>query len=500
VASTSAQFSLVLRVRIAHRPGMLGRVATAIGEAGGTIGSVDLISLDDQHLLRDIIVDAAVRGARQAIADAVDAVEGAEVVDRTDRTFLMHLGGKIEQRNKQPLRSRDDLSMAYTPGVAASAARSRQDRDKAFQYTIKRNTVAVVSDGSAVLGLGDIGPRPRCRDGGQGDALQGVRRRRRVPAVPGHQGPDEIVATVKAIAPRFGGINLEDISRPRCFEIEERLKAALDIPVFHDDQHGTAVVVLAALLNATSCSASAPRTCTCSSSASARRDRDAKILLAAGVTHVIGCDSRGALHTDRADYRDGSMTAVKRWFAESTNPERRAGGPADVIDGADLFVGLSGARVMPAEALARMNRDAMVFAMANPNPEVTPEEAAPYARIIATGPLGLPEPDQQRALLPRHLPRRAGRARARDHRGDEDGRRPRDRRDRRRRRAARGLHHPVGVQPRRGRLRRRRGRRRGQAPGDGGGRRGRDRLRRRGRREAARRAMNPPTGAPVPTP
>jgi malate dehydrogenase (oxaloacetate-decarboxylating) len=206
------------------------------------------------------------------------------------------------------------------------------------------------------------------------------------PIVLSTKDTDAIVATVEAIAPGFGGINLEDISAPRCFEIEERLRASLDIPVFHDDQHGTAVVTLAALLNAVKITG--------------KRLEDlqvlivglgaagvavAKILLVAGVTNIIGCDSRGALHTGRADYLDGTMPPVKHWFAEATNPDRRSGGPADVIDGADLFIGLSGARVMPPEALARMNDDAMVFAMANPNPEVTPEEAAPYARIIATG-------------------------------------------------------------------------------------------------------------------
>ena len=384
---TSAQYSVVLRVRIAHRPGMLGKVALAIGEAGGTIGSVDLISLDGEHTLRDITIDAASDEHERQIAAAVDAVEGAHVVDSTDRTFLMHLGGKIEQRNKQPLRTRDDLSMAYTPGVARVCTAIAADRDKAFQYTIKRNTVAVVSDGSAVLGLGDIGPEAAMpvmegkamlfKEFGGVDAF---------PLCLDTKDPEAIIATVKAVAPTFGGINLEDISAPRCFEIEDRLKAELDIPVFHDDQHGTAVVVLAALLNATKLiGKSMPELHVLVVGLGAAGIAVAKILLAAGVRHVIGCDSRGALHTDRADYLDGSMPPVKRWFAESTNPEKRSGGPADVIDGTDLFVGLSGARVMPAEALARMNRDAMVFAMANPNPEVTPEEAAPYARIIATG-------------------------------------------------------------------------------------------------------------------
>jgi malate dehydrogenase (oxaloacetate-decarboxylating) len=386
-APPQAQFSFVLRVRIDHRPGMLGRVATAIGNAGGTIGSIDLIAVDDVHTLRDMTVDAAGTEHADQIVEAVKTVEGAEVVDSTDRTFLMHVGGKIEQHNKHPLRSRDDLSMAYTPGVARVCTAIADDPDKAFQYTIKRNTVAVVSDGSAVLGLGDIGPRAAMpvmegkamlfKEFGGVDAF---------PLCLNTKDVDEIVATVEAVAPTFGGINLEDISAPRCFEIEERLKRSLDIPVFHDDQHGTAVVVLAAVLNATKLTG--------------RKLEDldvlivglgaagiavAKILLAAGVRHIIGCDSKGALSTDRPDYRDGSMTPIKRWFAESTNEERRQGGPQDVIEGTHLFIGLSGAKVMPAEALAKMADDAMVFAMANPTPEVSPEEAEPYARIIATG-------------------------------------------------------------------------------------------------------------------
>ena len=366
---------------------MLGRVATAIGQAGGTIGAIDLIAIDDRYTVRDMTIDAGGTDHADQIADAVNATDGAEVVDKTDRTFLMHVGGKIEMRNKHPLRTRDDLSMAYTPGVARVCEAIAADRDKAFQYTIKRNTVAVVSDGSAVLGLGDIGPEAAMpvmegkamlfKEFGGVDGF---------PICLNTKDPDEIVATVEAIAPTFGGINLEDISAPRCFEIEERLKKSLDIPVFHDDQHGTAVVVLAALMNATKLTGQK------------LEDLDvlivglgaagiavAKILIAAGVRHIIGCDSRGALSTDRADYQDGSMPAIKRWFAESTNEEKRTGGPADVIEGANLFVGLSGARVMPAEALAKMADDAMVFAMANPTPEVSPEEAEPYARIIATG-------------------------------------------------------------------------------------------------------------------
>src|SRR3954449_11145878 len=258
---------------------MLGEVATAIGQAGGTIGSVDLVKVDDHHTLRDITVDTGGPESWTAIVAAIDAVPAARVVDTTDRTFLLHVGGKIEQHNKIPLQTRDDLSMAYTPGVARVSMAIAEDRDKAFQYTIKRNTVAVVSDGTAVLGLGDIGPEaampvmegkamlfkefagvdafPVCLNTKDPDAIVATVEAiaptfggRTEPAALTTKAPDAIVATVEAIAPTFGGINLEDISAPRCFEIEERLRATLNIPVFHDDQHGTAVVVLAALLNA----------------------------------------------------------------------------------------------------------------------------------------------------------------------------------------------------------------------------------------------------------
>jgi len=383
----SAQFSLTIRVEIADRPGMLGRVATAIGAAGGTIGAVDLVSAEDGLTVRDITAICSDQSEWDGITAAIAGVDGTRVVDTTDRTFQMHLGGKIEQHSKFPLKTRDDLSMAYTPGVARVCKAIEEDPDKAFQFTIKRNTVAVVTDGSAVLGLGDIGPAAALPVM-EGKAVL-FKEFAGVDAFPiclDTQDPDEIVAIVKAMAPGFGGINLEDISAPRCFEIEDRLAAELDIPVFHDDQHGTAVVTLAALINA--------------AKLTGRRLADmrvlvtglgaagvavTKILQSAGVTDIIGCDSKGAVHVDRADYLDGTMNPVKRWYAETTNHERRAGGPADVIDGIDLFVGVSGARVMPASALARMAPDPIVFALANPNPEVTPEEAAPYVRVMATG-------------------------------------------------------------------------------------------------------------------
>jgi malate dehydrogenase (oxaloacetate-decarboxylating) len=383
----SAQYSLTLRVEIDHVPGMLGKVASSIGHAGATIGAVDLVAVDESHTIRDITVETGDAGDWPRLTDAVNAVAGARVLDATDRTFMLHIGGKIEQHNKSPLKTRDDLSMAYTPGVARVCTAIQQDPDKAFQYTIKRNTVAVVSDGTAVLGLGDIGPRA-AMPVMEGKAML-FKEFAGVDAFPiclDTTDVDEIVAAVKAIAPGFGGINLEDISAPRCFEIEAQLQAELDIPVFHDDQHGTAVVTLAALYNALRLT---------------RQRIDAihvvivglgaagiavsNILMEAGVRHLIGCDSRGAVHMERPDYLDGSMSATKRRLAERSNLDHRDGPPAEVIEGADLFIGLSGARVLPAEALASMNPDPIVFAMANPNPEISPEDAARYARIVATG-------------------------------------------------------------------------------------------------------------------
>jgi malate dehydrogenase (oxaloacetate-decarboxylating) len=387
MASPSAQYSLTIRVEIGNKPGMLGRVAGAIGAAGGVIGAVDIVDLKDDKLIRDITVDAAGPEQWGAITAALDELDDVSVVDTTDRTFLMHLGGKIEQHNKHALKTRDDLSMAYTPGVARVCMAIAEDPEKAFQYTIKRNTVAVVSDGTAVLGLGDIGPRA-AMPVMEGKAML-FKEFAGVDAFPiclDTKDPDEIVETVKRIAPGFGGINLEDISGPRCFEIERRLKEELDIPVFHDDQHGTAVVVLAALLNA------------CKLTGRDLMDLNVlmvglgaagiavtQILMNAGVRNIVGCDSRGPIHTGRSDYLDGSMPEMKRWYAESTNPHKRDGDPNDLLEGMDLFIGLSGPGVIRPEALEAMNKDALVFAMANPTPEVTPEEAGPRVRVMATG-------------------------------------------------------------------------------------------------------------------
>jgi malate dehydrogenase (oxaloacetate-decarboxylating) len=386
-ATPSAQFRLSIRVNIDDAHGTLGHLTGAIGEAGGLVGAVDLVEVDGSHSLRDIVVDASGKDHWEQIVAAIETVDGVELIDTTDSTFQLHLGGKIEQHNKHPLKTREDLSMAYTPGVARVSLAIADDVERAFQYTIKRNTVAVVSDGTAVLGLGDIGPHAampvmegKCclfKEFAEVDAF---------PICLDTTDPEEIIRTVKLIAPAFGGINLEDISAPRCFEVEERLKHELDIPVFHDDQHGTAVVVMAALLNAVKLTGrQIGELKVLVIGLGAAGVAVTKILQAAGVRQIIGADSRGALHVRREDYLDGSMNATKRWYAETTNPDCRAGKPAEVLDGEDVLIGLSGARVLEAQALSRMNKDGMVFAMANPTPEVSPEEAERYVRIVATG-------------------------------------------------------------------------------------------------------------------
>jgi malate dehydrogenase (oxaloacetate-decarboxylating) len=389
MASVSAQFSVTVRVELDARNEPLGQITAAIAEAGGALQSVDLVpgAGAEGRRLREFTIDARDPEHWEQILRAIGSTRGAKVVDYTDRTFAMHRGGKIEQHNKYPLKTRDDLSMAYTPGVARVCTEIAQDRAKAFEFTIKKNTVAVVSDGSAVLGLGDIGPEA-AMPVMEGKAML-FKEFADVDAFPiclSSNDPEQIIQTVKLIAPTFGGVNLEDISAPRCFEIEERLREELDIPVFHDDQHGTAVVMMAALFNALKIVGkpieslnvvmvglgAAGIACT-------------KMMLACGVTNIIGCDRSGAVSTERDDYQSGAMSGMKRWFAEISNPNKLAGGPNEVLEGADLFIGLSGPGLIEARALGTMADDAIVFAMANPTPEVMPEDAEPYVRIMATG-------------------------------------------------------------------------------------------------------------------
>ncbi len=387
MATTSAQFSLTLRVELPHESGTLGKVTAAISRAGGAIVAVDTVEAGGQGTLREITIDCESQDHRGRVIKAVQGVRDAKLVETTDRTFELHRGGKIHTGLAAPLKTRDDLSMAYTPGVARVCTSIAENRQKAFKYTIKANTVAVVTDGTAVLGLGDIGPEA-AMPVMEGKAML-FKEFADVDAFPialDTKDPDTIVETVKLLAPTFGGINLEDISSPRCFEIEQRLIDELDIPVFHDDQHGTAIVVLAALINACRLTGRTLEDLSVAMvGAGAAGVAVAKILMNSGITKIVACDRFGAIHTGRDDYDAGSMNAPKVWLAENTNAELRSGSPADILEGTDLFIGLSGPGIISARDLERMNDDPFVFAMANPNPEVKPEEAQPYVRVMATG-------------------------------------------------------------------------------------------------------------------
>jgi malate dehydrogenase (oxaloacetate-decarboxylating) len=379
----SASYSLTLRVRLASRTGTLGELATAIGRAGGDIGAIDIVSVDGESVVRDISVNARSSEHGDEIIKAVRDIDGIEVINVSDRTFLMHIGGKIEVVSKIPLKSRDDLSMAYTPGVARVCEAIHRDPEKAFNLTIKKNTVAVVTDGTAVLGLGDIGPAAAMPVmEGKAQLFKEFAGVDAFPIALSTKDPDEIVRTIKAIATAFGGINLEDISAPRCFQIEDRLKEELDIPVFHDDQHGTAVVVLAALINALKIVGKRMEEIkVVVNGVGAAGVACTKIIMAAGVKNIVGCDQAGALYRGRRD----NMNWVKDWYAQNTNPANEQGTVHDVIRGADVFMGLSVPGVIGVEDLQKMNNEPIVFAMANPVPEIMPEEADPYVAVMATG-------------------------------------------------------------------------------------------------------------------
>jgi malate dehydrogenase (oxaloacetate-decarboxylating) len=378
----SASYSFTLRVEFPHRAGSLGKILTAVGEAGALVGAVDIVRIGDQRTIRDITVNARDSEHGEQVVKGVNDLPEVRVINVSDRTFLVHLGGKIEVHSKMQLRTRDDLSMVYTPGVARVCRAIAQDPERAFNLTIKRNSVAVVSDGTAVLGLGDIGPKAAMPVMEGKAAL--FKQFADVDAFPiclDTKDTDEIVQTVKNIAPAFGGINLEDISAPRCFEIEERLKEELEIPVFHDDQHGTAVVVLAALINALKIVGKKIEDLRIViNGVGASGVACAKIMLSAGAKNLVGCDSRGIVHEGRE-----GLNPAKEWFAEHTNPEGRTGDLTEAVAGADLFLGLSVPDVLTVEDLKKMNEDPIIFAMANPDPEIRPEVAMGHARIMATG-------------------------------------------------------------------------------------------------------------------
>src|ERR687897_2259860 len=384
MATVSPQFSVTVRVELDARQEPLPELTSKIAEAGGQLQGVDLVpgAGVEGKRVREFTVDARDQAHWEQIMRAIGSTRGARVLEYTDRTLQMHRGGKISIENKYPLKTRDDLSMAYTPGVARVCQEIFADRQMAFEYTIKRNTVAVVSDGSAVLGLGDIGPEA-AMPVMEGKAML-FKEFADVDAYPiclDTTDTEEIIATIKNLAPGFGGINLEDIAAPRCFEIEERLQQELDIPVFHDDQHGTAVVVLAALHNALRLVGKELEDLkVVVNGVGASGSACTKILLSDGIKNIIGLDSKGVVHPERED-----LSPMERWVAENTNPEGLTGELSDVIAGADLFLGLSVPGVLTTEHLDQMASDPIIFALANPDPEITPEEAEGRARIIATG-------------------------------------------------------------------------------------------------------------------
>lgn len=373
-------YSITLRLRLDNKLGLLGLVTSTIGEAGGSIGAIDIVEAGFDSLVRDITIATGNDQHAQEIVAAVDALPGVTLVNFSDRVFLLHIGGKIEIKSKIPIQTRADLSRAYTPGVARVCTAIHEDPAKVFTLTIKRNSVAVVTDGTAVLGLGDIGPAA-AMPVMEGKAML-FKEFANIDAYPiclDTKDVDQIVSIVKAIAPGFGGINLEDISAPRCFEVERRLREDLDIPVFHDDQHGTAVVVLAAAINALRVVGKTLADAkVVVSGAGAAGTACARMLVAAGVQNLVGCDIHGVIHRERTE-------PGIDWWKEETNPEQLTGRLTDVISGADLFLGVSSGGVLSSEMVSRMAQDPVVFALANPVPEITPEEAAPYAKVIATG-------------------------------------------------------------------------------------------------------------------
>ena len=388
MSAVSPSTSITLEVRYPSRSGMLARITGAIAAEGAVIRNVTILASDGGKTTRAIDVEGTDEAHERRIALAVGGLAEVELLRCSDRTFALHQGGKIAIANRVPLNDRDSLSRAYTPGVARVCLRVKDDLDAAYRLTVKQNMIAIVSDGSAVLGLGNIGPY------GALPVMEGKAMLFKtfggVDAFPiclDTQDTEQIIATVCNIAPVFGGVNLEDIAAPRCFEIEERLQAKLEIPIFHDDQHGTAVVVAAGLLNAlkvTQQSIGDIRVVI--SGAGAAGLAVAKLLLRFGVGDLILCDSKGAIYAGRGE----GMNPYKDKLAEQTNRDNLKGHLEDVIRGADVCVGVSQPNVLSGDGLKSMAEPRIVFALANPIPEVDPEAAHAHARVVATGRSDLP--------------------------------------------------------------------------------------------------------------
>jgi malate dehydrogenase (oxaloacetate-decarboxylating) len=382
MSATPSSYSITMRLHTAPDHGVVGRVATAIASAGGIVTAIDVADSSHDRLVVDVTCSASDADHAEVLVASVREVEGVDVHKVSDRTFLLHIGGKIEVTSKVPLRTRDDLSMAYTPGVGRVSMALASNPEDVWRLTIKGNSVAVVTDGSAVLGLGNLGPGPAMPVMEGKAAL--FKRFGGIDAWPiclATQDTDEIVKAVEMIAPGFGGINLEDIAAPRCFEVERRLRESLDIPVFHDDQHGTAIVVLAALTNALRCvNKTLPDARVVVSGGGAAGSAIVTLLLAAGAYDVVVCDREGVLAAG-----DEQLSPAMAELASRTNPRGMRGGLHDALRDADVFIGVSAPGILPAEWIADMAPRAVVFALANPDPEVDPADAEKYAAVVASG-------------------------------------------------------------------------------------------------------------------
>lgn len=381
--TTSPSYSITLRVEIDNKIGMFARIATAIGEAGGDLGSVDIVKVKKGKLIRDITVNARNERHEKEIVRAVKRVPGVKIIRVLDKTFAAHRGGKIAIQSKIPIHGRDDLAKVYTPGVARVCMDIHHHREHVYRYTLKGNTVAIVTDGTAVLGLGNIGPEAALPVmEGKAMLFKEFAGINAFPIILDTTDKEEIIDTVKHIAPTFGGINLEDISAPRCIEIEERLRKELDIPVFHDDQHGTAVVVLAALINVGRLfKRDTKRFRVVIIGAGAAGYATAMILNHYGIKNIIVCDKRGIIYKGR---RQG-MNPYKKRLALKTNPKGLKGTITDALKGANILIGLSGPDIITVEDIKIMAPEPVVFALANPEPEISPSEALPHVRVLATG-------------------------------------------------------------------------------------------------------------------
>lgn len=378
----SPSYSMTLRIEYGNAVGMMGRITSVIGEAGGDVGAIDIVSGTRETTTRDITFSAADYEHGQAIIAAVRAVSGVDIVQVSDRVFLLHIGGKLDITPKVALKTRDDLSMAYTPGVARIAQAIAEEPDDAYTLTIKKNCVAVISDGSALLGLGNIGPLA---------ALPVMESKALLfkefadinafPLCLDVQSDDEFVAAVKAIAPTFGAIHLEDIAPPRCFEVERRLGEELDIPVMHNDQHGTAIVVLAALINALKIVGKQPAALkVVIHKAEAAGVATARLLRHFGVRDIVLCESHLVMDAERPD-----LAPVVAELVRQTNPRGVSGGVREALEGADVFIGFGGKHLLAPRDITVMAEDSIIFEMAYPTPEIEPDSIAGLARIIATG-------------------------------------------------------------------------------------------------------------------